>query len=242
MTLLSSLIQPNNLVTLSGTQSLSNKTEVDPKISLSGTNGSTGQVLTSRGTGLSPVWSTTPAVGSNTQVQYNNSGSLAGSSNFVFDGTGAALGTAVTTAAQFTVIGNSSLAALKTANAKEVVTVTGSAATGTINFDVTTQAVLYYSVSATANFTLNFRGSSGTSLNTLMSAGESMTVAMLNTNGATAYYASAFQIDGTSVTPKWQNGVAPSTGSASAIDVYVFTIVKTASATYTVLASQTKFA
>ena len=58
----------------------------------------------------------------------------------------------------------------------------------------------------------------------------------LNTSGSTAYYPSAFTIDGTSVTPKWSGGTAPSAGNASAIDAYSFTIIKTAANTYTVLA------
>jgi hypothetical protein len=124
----------------------------------------------------------------------------------------------------------------------ENATVSATAATGTINYDVTTQSILYYTTNASGNFTLNFRGSSGTSLNTLMTTGQVMTVAFLNTNGATAYYNSAVQVDGASVTPKWQGGTAPSQGNASSIDVYTYTIVKTGSAAFTVFASQTRFA
>jgi hypothetical protein len=76
----------------------------------------------------------------------------------------------------------------------------------------------------------------------LLSTGQSATVAFLVTNGSTAYYPTAFQVDGVAVTPKWQGGSAPAAGNASSIDSYTFTIIKTASATYTVLASQVKFA
>jgi hypothetical protein len=62
------------------------------------------------------------------------------------------------------------------------------------------------------------------------------------TNGATAYYQTGFQVDGSSVTPKWQGGTAPSGGNASSVDVYTFTVIKTASATFTVLGSLTRFA
>ena len=120
-------------------------------------------------------------------------------------------------------------------------TVSATAATGTINYDVTTQSVLYYTSNASANWTVNFRGSSGTSLNTLMSTGQSITVAFMVTQGSTAYYNNGWQIDGTAVTPKWQGGTAPTAGNASGIDVYTYTITKTASATYTVLASLTQF-
>lgn len=127
-------------------------------------------------------------------------------------------------------------------NAAETTTVSATAATGTINYDVLTQSVLYYTSNASANWTLNVRGSSGTSLNTLLSTGQSVTIAFLVTNGATAYYQTGFQVDGSSVTPKWQGGLAPASGSASSVDVYVITIIKTASATFTALASQAKFA
>lgn len=150
--------------------------------------------------------------------------------------------TATTFTATQTFSGTSSVLAAVFADAGEVVTVSATAATGTINYDVTTQSVLYYTTNSSGNFTMNFRGSSGTSLNTLMSTGQSVTVAFLCTNGGTAYYNNAVTIDGASVTPKWQGGTAPSAGNASSIDIYVYTIVKTGSATFTVAASQTKFA
>lgn len=126
-------------------------------------------------------------------------------------------------------------------NIREKVTVSATAMTGTINFDALTQAILYYTTNASANATINIRGSSTVSLNTMMAVGESLSVVFLATNGATPYYLNTFQIDGSSVTPKWQGGTAPSSGNASAIDAYSFTIIKTASAAYTVLASQTQF-
>jgi hypothetical protein len=124
----------------------------------------------------------------------------------------------------------------------EAATITASAPAATTNFDVLTQAVQYYTTNASANFTFNIRGDSTTALNTIMATGQSCTIALLVTNGTTAYYPTAYQVDGTAVTPKWQGGTAPTAGNASALDVYVFTVIKTASATFTVLASQTKFA
>lgn len=153
----------------------------------------------------------------------------------------AVLGTTQTFTALQTFSGSSSVAAVKVSNAKEVITVSATAATGTINYDVTTQSVLYYTSNAAANWTVNFRGSSGTSLDTLMSTGESMTVAFLVTQGSTAYYNNAVQIDGNSVTPKYQGGTAWAAGNASGVDAYVYTLVKTGSATFTVFASQTQF-
>jgi hypothetical protein len=126
-------------------------------------------------------------------------------------------------------------------DAAEVTTISATAATGTINYDVTTQSVLYYTTSASANWTVNVRGNSSTSLDTLMSTGQALTVVFLVTQGATAYYNNAFTIDGSSVTPKYQGGTAWTSGNASGIDAYSYTIVKTGSAAFTVFAAQTQF-
>jgi hypothetical protein len=138
--------------------------------------------------------------------------------------------------------GTSSAQAIVLNDAAEVATVSATAATGTIAYDITTQSVLYYTSNASANWTVNFRGSSGTSLDTLMSTGQSMTVAFLVTNGATAYYNNVVQVDGTTsgVTTRWLGG-APTAGNASGIDSYRYLIIKTGSATFTVLASNTQF-
>jgi hypothetical protein len=126
--------------------------------------------------------------------------------------------------------------------ATETVTVSATAATGTVNVDLSTSAVKYYTSNATADWTFNFRGDGSTTLNSLLSNGQSATVAFLVTNGATPWKPTVFQVDGSAVTPKWQGGTAPAAGNASSIDSYTFTIIKTASATFTVLGAQTKFA
>jgi hypothetical protein len=124
---------------------------------------------------------------------------------------------------------------------EEDVNVVASAATGTINFDVSTASVWYYTSNASANHTLNFRYSSGATLSSVLAVGDAITLVWLNTNGATAYYPNVIQIDGSAVTPKVPAAI--SAGNASAIDAYVFTIIKTAATpTYTVLETQTKFA
>lgn len=123
----------------------------------------------------------------------------------------------------------------------ETTTVSATAATGTVNYDVLTQSVLYYTTNSAANWTLNVRGNSGTTLNSVMATGETRTITFLVTNGSTAYYENALTIDGSSVTPKWQGGSAPTSGNINSVDVYVYTIIKTASATFTVLASQSQF-
>jgi len=206
--------------------------------------GTTGQALVSAGAGA-PAFGTLGVAGGGTGA-VTLTGVLKG------NGTGAltaatagtdyvAPGTATTFTALQTFSGSISVLAMAMANAGEVATVSATAATGTINYDVTTQSVLYYTTSASANWTVNIRANGTNTLNSIMAVGQSVTVAFLVTQGATAYYNSALTIDGTSVTPKYQGGTAWSAGNASGIDSYVYTIIKTASATFTVLASQTQF-
>jgi len=189
-------------------------------------------------TGLTPSSATSGAI------------TLAGTLAIANGGTGATTlagaNIAVTSAASTftatqTFSGSTSVLAQVVTNAAEVTTVSATAATGTINYDISTQSVLYYTTSASANWTVNFRFSSGTSLNTAMSTGQSVTVVFLVSQGATAYYNNAITIDGNSVTPKYQGGTAWSSGNASGVDAYSYTIVKTGSATFTVFASQTQF-
>ena len=125
---------------------------------------------------------------------------------------------------------------------KEANVVSATAATGTINLDVVTASVLIYTTNASGNWTLNVRGNSTTTLDSIMSTGEQITVVFESPNGGTAYYPTAFNIDSSVVVPKWLGGTAPSSGNINSTDVYVYTIRKTGAATFTVLASQNKFA
>lgn len=125
----------------------------------------------------------------------------------------------------------------------EKITTSATGAGSTINYDLKSNgSILYYTSNNTGNWTLNFRGDSSTTLNSILSVGDSLTIAFMTTNGATAYYPTAHQIDGNSITPKWQGGTAPTSGNASSIDSYTYTIIKTGNAAFTLLAAQTKFA
>lgn len=120
--------------------------------------------------------------------------------------------------------------------------VSSTAANSTINYDVINQSVLYYTLDAIGNWTLNIRGDASRTLNNLLKSGQSSTIVFLVTNGATPRYPTAHTIDGNAVTPKWQGGTAPTSGNANSIDAYSYSIIKTGDATFTILASQTKFA
>ena len=124
----------------------------------------------------------------------------------------------------------------------EKFSVSASQATGTVNMDVNTTSIMYFTGNASDNWTLNIRGNATTSLDSIMGVGESITVTFLATQGTTAYYANALKIDGVTKTPKYQGGAAWKSGNASSVDAYTYTVIKTGGATFTVFASQSQFA
>jgi hypothetical protein len=126
--------------------------------------------------------------------------------------------------------------------AEEKITISATAATGTVNYDVLTQPVLYYTSNTSGNWTLNLRGNAFTTLNNSMEIGRALTVVFMVTNGSTPYRQTGFQIDGSNVTPKWQGGTAPSAGNANSVDSYSIVIMKTGNATFSVFEALTRFA
>ena len=127
-------------------------------------------------------------------------------------------------------------------NSTEKVTVAATAATGTINYDTDTQSVIYYTSNAAADWTINFRAASGTTLNSKLATGEAITLVHLVTIGGSEYRNTTVQVDGSSITPEWQGGSAPTEGNANSIDSYTYTIIKTGDAAFTILAALTQFA
>ena len=125
----------------------------------------------------------------------------------------------------------------------ETVTANATAINANTTIDVLSGSISNYTANVAANWTLNVRANATTRLDAVMGTNDSMTIAYLATQlGSNTFYQSAMQIDGTAVTPKYQGGTAPSAGNATSIDLYAFTIIKTAANTYTVLGSQTQYA
>ena len=127
-------------------------------------------------------------------------------------------------------------------NLTEKVTVAATAATGTINYDTGTQSVVYYTSNAAGDWTINFRDSSGATLNSKIATGEAITLVHLVTIGGSEYRNTVVQVDGSSITPEWQGGSAPTEGNANSIDSYSYTIIKTGDAAFTILAALVQFA
>jgi hypothetical protein len=220
------------LANLTGTQTLTNKTLTSPTINdpiineINDTNGNEEIIFTATASAVNELTIANAATGNNPNITASGSDANIGINltpkgvgEITFNGTG------------------------KIQQVLEKVTVTNTATTGTVTYDLLEQAVLYHTGNAAGQFTLNFRGSSSTALNTMVTVGESATAAFLNTNATTAYYTTFVTIDGTStnVSTKWQGGSTPSSGNSLSIDAYAFTIIKTAASTYTVLAAQSQF-
>jgi len=153
-----------------------------------------------------------------------------------------AIGQAVGTASSVTFANTTVTSFFIPTTILESASVSATAATGTINIDAQTNPVVYYTSNATANWTLNFRANASVSMNTMLTTNQITTVTFLATNGSTPYRPTVFQVDGNAVSPKWQGGSAPTSGNANSIDGYIFTILKTGNAAFTVFASQTRFA
>ena len=155
----------------------------------------------------------------------------------------ATLGNAtLTLGSSTTAVGNLALNNATIENIQEPANITATAANATINIDILSNVVVYCTANATGNFTVNFRGNAGTTFNNAVPANVSVSASLVTAQGATAYYNSLVQVDGSTVTPKWQGGTAPTTGNANSTDTYVYVVMKSAANTYTILATQTKFA
>jgi len=176
--------------------------------------GTTGNLLTSNGT----TWASTAPPAS---VSLSAANTWTGTQTF--NGTSSTFGTVLLDSA-------------------ETVNIVAAAPAATTNLYVQSGSVQYYTSNAANNFIINIAFSSGTTMNAALATGQVETATLITTQNATAYYGTAVYIDGTAsgVTTKWIGG-APTAGNVSGLDTYRFAVIKTASATYTVLASLTQY-
>ena len=215
------------MVDTAGIQTLTNKTLTSPKVgtAIADTSGNELLKVTATGSAVNELTLANAAASGNPTLS-----ATGGDTNVGIDLTPKGLG-----AVKLTSLG--SIEALQ-----ERATIAATGTTGTVNYDILTQAVLYHTSAAAGNFTVNFRGDGSNTLNNTMNTNDSMTVAFLVTNTGTPYYNNAVTIDGSSVTPEWQGGAAPSAGNANSVDIYTYTIIKTGSSAFTAFAAQTQFA
>ena len=108
-----------------------------------------------------------------------------------------------------------------------------SSATGVIEHDATTNR-LFRHTSISANFTANFT-------NLGLTAGKATSISLVLVQGATARMCTAVQIGGAAQTITWQGSASAPLGNANRTDVVTFSILCTATDTYTVLGMLTSF-
>ena len=124
---------------------------------------------------------------------------------------------------------------------KEKVKITAGKLSDNLNIDLENGMVHHFTTAETAAATPNIRVSSSVSLNSMMAIGETITISVITTAGANGFSAN-WTIDGSAVTEAWNGGSAPSAGGSSGKDFYTLNIIKTADATFTVLANVSNFA
>jgi hypothetical protein len=112
-----------------------------------------------------------------------------------------------------------------------------SAPTGTYNLDVLTSPIRYATNNSTANITLNVRGNSTTTLDSLLTNGQSITVSYAVTTGSSPFGITSLSVDGSTVTPKFAGSTAI---SANSIITYTYTLIKN-SGVFTALGSITRY-
>jgi hypothetical protein len=218
----------NGDVTLTGTQTLTNKTLTTPVIGqINDANGNEELIFTATASAVNEITIANAATGNNPTLTASG-----GDTNVGITLTPKGALGRITANGETKIFG-----------VYEAVTVSTTYVTA-FTYDLLTQAVYFQNVNLGSNFTVNFRGDGSNALNAAMAVGESMTAALITKQANTTFYnTSVLTVDGTStnVTVVWQGGSAPTTGNASSNDVYTYTAIKTAASTYTILASQTQF-
>ena len=103
----------------------------------------------------------------------------------------------------------------------------------------------YFTTASTGTWKPNFvysgaSGAAGT-FNSKVNVNSATAVTMIVRKGNTTHYADTVQVDGVDITPEWLNG-APTDGEGSGgYDIYSYTIIKTADATFNVFGSVGKY-
>jgi len=124
---------------------------------------------------------------------------------------------------------------------KEDVNVTAGKLSDNQNINLSDGMVHLFTTAETTTSTPNIRYDASNTLNSKMNTGESVAVSVIVT-AAAAGYGNTITVDGAAEGINWLGGSAPSTGGSSGYDNYTYNIIKTADATFTVLANLVNFA
>ena len=92
------------------------------------------------------------------------------------------------------------------------------------DIDLADGMVHYFTTQEDSTATPNIRIDGSTTLNSVMDAGDVITVTLITTAAAAGYSAN-LTIDGVAVTEEWVGGAAPAAGSADGLDIYCYTII-----------------
>ena len=122
---------------------------------------------------------------------------------------------------------------------KESIKINSGKLSDNLNINLDDGMAHYFLTAETSTSTPNIM--SGTGINTALSVGETLSVTIGITTGS---YAPKVAIDGTTVgvSTYWNGGSAPDAANESGKDIYSYQVIKTADATYDVLANVTNFA
>ena len=122
----------------------------------------------------------------------------------------------------------------------EKVNIVNGTSNGNTDIDLLTSAVWLYTSDNNGNWTPNFRGNASTSLDSIMGTGQVIVATIISNLNGSSGYAANMNIDGSGQTEYWNNDSTPDArGGDSGYDVYQYSIIKTGSTSYLVLANRT---
>jgi len=109
------------------------------------------------------------------------------------------------------------------------------------NLDALTTNVWLCTANSTSTWNHNVRGNGSTTLNSLLTVGDSLNLTIISKQNSTANRFTNLTIDSVAATVLWEGGTAPTAGlSTAGYDAYSFTIIKIAENSYTVFGSLTR--